>query len=412
MKRLLVTLAALLLAAATLASCTRAEAKVEVSCDGNITEQAAKTEAELADAQADAKDAEGTPAESDANNRVSELEAQLETLRACAQNGTTPTSALANCPEGSWARVDSDKTGHRWFANGIPSIAEAVTPEQAQAAAHDWFSATKQDPVTLSGAVKYLIDRDVNQAELFDSNGCATQIAVDLVAEAESALALSLYKAEEAPSNGYNSGASDSNVTSSAKPGIRGDRRAVKIVTPKGVTIWVMYRCGNPVTMRPHPKVPKGPTDENPPKVTPTTRPVPPTTRPVTPTTWPVPPTTRPVPPTTRPVPPTTRLTPKDPSKDINRNPAVPPQVRKDQPSPDNKKRIETGPTKPVDTPSGCSGSCPTAPPTTRPATPTAPPTTRPVSIGGNTGITPPPTVAPPVAPPVTSSPTVTVVSP
>lgn len=269
--RIVVIIASLLAVTVFMASCASTDAKKaeEVSCDGNVAKKISKTEAELADARKDAKDAKRTPAEQPSAERVAMLEATLDSLKACPSEGTTPASTpVAKC-ESTWARADSDKTGHRWFADGIPSIAEAVTPEEARAAAHDWFSASKQDPVTLSGAVKYLLDRDVPQAELFNSSGCATQTAVDLVAEAEAALALSLFRAEEAPSNGYNSGASDSNVTSSAKPGISGDRRAVKIVTPKGVIIWVMARCGNPVTTKPHPLVPKGPTDETPPKCPP-----------------------------------------------------------------------------------------------------------------------------------------------
>ena len=383
--RIIAIIASLLAVTVVLASCASTDAKktAEVSCDGNVAEQIPKTEAELKDARQNAKDALRTPAEQPASERVTKLEATLDSLRSCAK-GTTPASTpvTAKC-ESTWARADSDKAGHRWFANGIPSIAEAITPEQAQAAAHDWFSASKVDPVTLSGAAKYLIDRDVNQAELFDSNGCATQVAVDLVAEAEAALALSMFKAEEAPSNGYNSGATSASVVGSAKAGVSGDRRAVKVTTPKGVVIWVMARCGNPVTVKPHRLVPKGPTDEAP------------TTSTTTSTTQP-------------------RLTPKDPSKDINNNPNVPPEVRKDRPSPDNQPRIDAGPTKPVDTLSGCDGPCPVVT-TTVPRPPSnngSPTTTVPVSHGGNTGVTAPPKSAPPVAPPTTASPQVPVTSP
>ena len=270
--RIVATIASLLAVAVIMASCASADAKkIEgVKCDGDVATRISKTEVKLTEARKAAKESRRTPDEKPTAERVTTLEAQLDGLNACSK-GASPTSTqvAANCPDPSWARTDSDKSGHRWFAGGIPSIAEAKTPDEAKAAAHDWFSAAKQDPVTLSGAAKYLLDRDVPQAELFDSSGCATQTAVDLVAEAEAALALSMFKAEQAPSNGYNSGASDSNVTSSAKPGVRGDRRAVKIVTPKGVIIWVMARCGNPVTANPHPLVPKGPTDETPPKCPP-----------------------------------------------------------------------------------------------------------------------------------------------
>lgn len=382
MKRLLVVLAALLLAATVMASCGSADAKAEeVSCDGNVAEQISKTEAELIDARKDAEDAEGTPAESEASERVDRLEAELKALQECGGGeATSPTTTVtpAVCPN-SWARADSDKAGSRWFAGGIPSIASATTPEQARLAASEWLVGVRQDPVLLAGGAKYLVGRDVNQAELFDASGCATQTAVVLVGEMEAALALSLIKPDEAPSDGYNSGTHDGNVVGSATPGISGNRKAILIETPKGVKVWVMARCGNPVTTG-KPPVPSGPTDENP----------------------------APTPHKPKPSPTTTVLTPKDPSRNIDRNPEVPEQVRKDRPSPDNQERIDRGPTTPIDSPSGCNGPCPTtAPPATVP-----PKTTVPETHGGNTGVTPPPTVAPPPAPPVTSSPTTPVTSP
>lgn len=105
-------------------------------------------------------------------------------------------------------------------------------------------------------------------------------------------------------------------------------------------------------------------------------------------------------------------LCPKDSSKDINANPAVPPQVRKDRPSPDNQERIDRGPTAPIDSPSGCNGPCPTTTVPRPSGTGSGSTTTVPVSHGGNTGVTAPPTSAPPPAPPDTSSPTNPVPSP
>lgn len=379
MKRLLVTLAALLLAATVLASCGSADAKAEeVSCNGNVAERLSKTEAELADAQKDATEAEGTLAESEATERVAQLEARVGALSKCGGEAASPATTAPTCPN-SWARVDSDKAGNRWFAGGIPAIQSATTPEEARVAASEWMVGVRQDPVLLAGGAKFLVGRDVNQAGLFDASGCATQTAVVLVGEMEVALALSLIKPDEAPSDGYNSGTHDGNVVGSARPGVSGNRKAILIETPKGVKIWVMARCGNPVTTG-KPPVPSGPTDENP----------------------------APTPPPKKPSPTTTVLTPKDPSKNIDRNPEVPEQVRKDRPSPDNQSRIDAGPTTPIDSPSGCNGPCPTTAPK-----PTAPPkVTVPESHGGNTGVTAPPTSAPPPAPPVTSSPTTPVTSP
>jgi len=137
----------------------------------------------------------------------------------------------------------------------------------------------------------------------------------------------------------------------------------------------VMRRCGNPVT--PMPVAPPGKTDETPPIGGP--------------------------PDTTTTVP---GLTPKDPSRDVNVNPAVPDQVKGPGTTPVGG---NPGPaTPPVDSPSGCQGPCPTAPP----PPPPGPGVTVPVSNGGNTGVTAPPTSAPPPAPPVTASPQTQVTSP
>ena len=78
------------------------------------------------------------------------------------------------------------------------------------------------------------------------------------------------------------------------------------------------------------------------------------------------------VPPTVTTVPPTT-LKPKDPSKDVNVNPSVPPQVRGPGTTPIG---VSPGPATPVfDTPTGCNGPCPTVPRTTTPPPPPAPTT-------------------------------------
>ncbi len=90
-----------------------------------------------------------------------------------------------------------------------------------------------------------------------------------------------------------------------------------------------------------------------------------------------VPPTSLP-PVTTVPTPPTTTtLTPKDPSKDVLLNPAVPPAVKGSGTTPVG---TSPGPATPVyDTPCGLV-SCPTPTTSPPPPTPTAPPSTTPVT--------------------------------
>lgn len=267
MKRLLVTLAALLLAA-TLASCGVADAEgSDVDCGSveDVAQMTAEKEEELKDAQQDAKDAEGTPAESEVSERVSNLEDEIVQLGNCGEASaeTTTSTVPADCPSTTWARVDSNKAGNRWFANGVPAIASASTPEEARAAAHEWANGVRTDPTLLAGAGRYMLDKDVESGELFDANGCATQVAIDLVAEMEAALALSQITPAEAPSNGYNSGTNGDTVTGAANSGISGDRRSIMVEGPNGTKIWIMARCGNPVTEG-KPSVPVGPTDENP----------------------------------------------------------------------------------------------------------------------------------------------------
>jgi hypothetical protein len=65
-----------LLAMAGLTACGDADATTETTnCDGDVAEKIVDTEAELADAQSDAKDSKGMPAEDAAKDRAEELEA-------------------------------------------------------------------------------------------------------------------------------------------------------------------------------------------------------------------------------------------------------------------------------------------------------------------------------------------------
>lgn len=166
----------------------------------------------------------------------------------------------------TWQLAESDNNQNRWFANGVPAIAEASTEDEAHQAVNEWLQMVRQDPDLLAGASLYLLDQKVEQDALFNDEGCATEVAVDLVNELEAVQSMSAVSAEEAPSDGVNSGVDESGqVTQANHVGVTGDRDAVKIVTPHGETVWVMARCGNPVAKRPPEDVPEGPTDEEPP---------------------------------------------------------------------------------------------------------------------------------------------------
>lgn len=130
-------------------------------------------------------------------------------------------------------------------------------------------------------------------------------------------------------------------------------------------------------------------------------------------------------PPPEEPPPPPPEVEPKDPDKSTNNNEEIPRQVRKTQPSPDNQEQVDEGPVAPVDSPTGCVGSChedPTfkdPPPTTTTTRPPSTSTTTVPSCGQdgqpscfNTGVNPPPTTQPPAPPPQEEPNTGTVVSP
>lgn len=288
-----------------------------------------------------------------------------------------PTEA---CPE-TWEIVQLDHTGHRVVSEGIESIANAKTPEEArQAVTQDWYAKMVSDPEMFAGFANGIMNKQVASAELVDAEGkCATPRAEELRTELETQLALATITPDQAPTDGINTGVDgNGNMVVSSHEGITGDRRAVKVVLKDGTTFWVMARCGNPVKKGGEaPNLPKGPTDQPGPE------------QPKTPE-----------------VP--TTLKPKDPSKNIDRNLYVPEQVRKNGPSPDNQDRINAGPTKPVDSPSGCDGPCPVpyTPPKFEQGEGTKVTVTFPESHGGNTGVKTPNTVEPAPTLPNDESPT------
>lgn len=368
-----------LLAVAGLSSCGNADATEEVSCDGNVAEQISTTEDELDQARKDAKDAEGTPAESEANNRAEQLEANLADLKKCGDKApadSTTTTTAAECGDRFVTKLDENQK-NKVLSSGV----QAPTSEEMR---QELLTFNSQDPRGLHlyyNASPLGVASPINEtSSLFEggeikSGVCFTEEAMQKYQEWSVLWKASRIEAVPSMPAGWgNTGVSNGTPTSGPAPSGNTEGWVVIFVDATGKEIGthgVMKRCGNPVT--PAPVVPAGPTDEP----------------------------TLPGPET-----PPTGLTPKDPSKDVLLNPDVPEGVRGPGTTPVG---VDPGlPTAPVDSPSGCNGPCPTAPP----PPPPPPGVTVPSTNGGNTGVTAPSTSAPPPAPPTTSSPTVTVVSP
>lgn len=176
----------------------------------------------------------------------------------------TPLATAEQCAA-TWPITTANHTDNRWFYEGISSIRDATTNEEATAAAYDWQEKVRSVPYLQAAAAKVFLQRDVDPATLTGSDGCVTQAAVDLDLEIGMTLASSKIVPADAPETGYNTGVENNQVVSDSSPGVSGDRKAVQITTADGRTIWVMARCGNIVTDSPN--HPPGKTD-NPPKPT------------------------------------------------------------------------------------------------------------------------------------------------
>ena len=178
--------------------------------------------------------------------------------------GAKPTPSATPAQEkacaDTWAIVPSDNTNNRWFFEGIASIRDAKTNEEATAAAFDWQTKVRTDPKLLAGAAKVILQRDVDRNTLVDSKNCATEAAVDLDMEIGMQLASSKITPDDVDPNAYNTGVQDGTVIGDTSPGIGGDTSAVQVTLADGRVIWIMARCGNLATQGP-PSLPPGVTD-------------------------------------------------------------------------------------------------------------------------------------------------------
>lgn len=172
--------------------------------------------------------------------------------------------------------------------------------------------------------------------ELVD-NGCYNEKARDLFQQTRGVYLAAKVEPAMAPSNGINTGVTPRG-SGFQEQGVSGtDRESTRVTFQNGDVIYIMHRCGNIVTTKPIPKVPPKPQPEpEQPKPTPD-RPKPtcPDGKPFNPD----------------------GTCPKDPSKDVNNNPAVPDPVKGPGTTPVG---TDPGPATPVyDSPTGCNGPCP-----------------------------------------------------
>lgn len=170
----------------------------------------------------------------------------------------------------TWKMVETGGSeSSRWYVDGFALIKSAKNDEEATNAAIAFVDDAKTDPVKLAGLAKIFLKEDVDKASLVDSNGYATDKAISLSTDLAIEIARSRITVADAPENGYNSGINNGAATQSDSAGITGDRKAIQITDPDGKSVWILARCGNPVTAAP-PVLPPGKTD-NPPPVTPPT---------------------------------------------------------------------------------------------------------------------------------------------
>lgn len=270
----------------------------------------------------------------------------------------------------TWRMKESTPENGDWVTE-VPSIKSAQTKAEARAAANDWVDLVKRHPETLKGAAAFILDKKVDANALVSDEGCATNRADDLVTEIKVALAASLITPDQAPVDGRNSGTDPQTgeVYAYNFVGVDGDRKAIKVVLPNGQTVWIMYRCGNPVVTTP-PPVHQGCKEGcNPPPPRDNCK-----DHPTTPEC----------------------LTPKDPSQDPMNNPDVPDQVKGPGTTPPNG---NPGPaTQPHDTDTGCQGSCSGPNPTPNPDPTPTPEPDNPPEVQNDPPVTG--TVDPPPPPP------------
>jgi len=215
--------------------------------------QLKEANSDLEEATAKLKDAKGTPNEKQFKQAVDTAQATIDALGDC----DSKEDSTSKCPT-TWEMTESTpKNGD--VVEDVPAIRKAKTKAEARAAANIWVNEVKNNPGTLKGAFAFMLDKSVPAKSLVDDKGCATSKAKNFLVELKIAVAASSISKEDAPSDGYNTvmNTDSGQMTTLANAGVGGDRTAIKVVKPNGDTVWIMARCGNPVTKKPNPHLPQ-----------------------------------------------------------------------------------------------------------------------------------------------------------
>ena len=348
----------LAVAALLLGGCSATSAPVvaTVTCE-QATHDVTNAQSALDAAKAVIVDA-NTPAGAERDAKIADAQARVDRTKAtqskaCEQGAsstpsssptataTPSTSASTTIACNNWAWQPDPHADFAWISGGLASIRDAKTDADAAAAANDWMGRIQLDPVTLQGAIKLLLEKDVTLGEL--GNGtCASDAAKSYIVQMYLALGKARVTPDVAPITGVNSGVANGTVYSSGQPTISGDRKAVRIdfvdqATGKVIrSVWVMARCGNGVTVL-RVFVPSNPQEiceSGPDKGQPVG---------------------------------SDGLCAKDPTQDPQSQGNVPGQSTKTGGSVDNGNEVGNGPVKPVDSGNGTGGTPPRATPSSAP---------------------------------------------
>lgn len=176
-----------------------------------------------------------------------------------------PDQTVANgCPQ-TWVIQNLENSDYRFLVDGLASIQNAYandSDEEAKAAALDWMERIKVDPTLMQGTIDLVLDESPRRGDLV-SGGCASDLAGAYRIKVLDALRDAAVTAEEAPSNGVNTGYKDGKIVRSSRQGVTGDRAAIKVELANGQSFWILGRCGQWVFVGALPlDLPEGPTDE------------------------------------------------------------------------------------------------------------------------------------------------------
>lgn len=257
--------AALLGGCLTVQSPSTALVSTTVTCE-QASHDATNAKSELDAAQVVIADA-NTPAAAERDAKVAQAQAKLDRLTAVKNEACkgatstatatlTPSATATASPTGAtctnWAWSPDAHLGNAWITDGLQSIRDAKTEQDAVKAAQDWMGHVQNDRANLQAAVKMLLDKDVTPAEL-GNEVCASDLAEQYAIQAYMFLGQSRITPAQAPANGVNSGIVDGQPRSSDSNEIHGDLTAIKIEYYEAgklvKTVWVMARCGNGVTL-------------------------------------------------------------------------------------------------------------------------------------------------------------------